>query len=221
MFSSSSISDVAADERRDDHAGGGAPAGADCRPGPDGLGLAAELDRPHLLDFDAAERQPVCSGADQDLARLGGLLEACGEVHGLAGGKGGVGGLGDHLAGLDADPRGAQVDGLQDRQRRLHGTLRVVLVRLRHAKSGHDRIAGELLDGAAVALDALRDLVEEERHAAAHDLGVAGRDQATGVDEVDEKDRGEFPFHRPNSRNEGGRLILPSAGLTDDKQLFE
>jgi hypothetical protein len=204
----------APDERRDDHPRGGAPVGADRRPRPDGLGLAAELDRPHFLDFDATERQPVRPGADEDLARLGGLLEARRDVHGLAGGEGGVGGLGDHLAGLDADPR-RQVDRLQDSQRRLHGALRVVLVRLRHAESGHDRVAGELLHGAAMALDALRDLGEEQRHAAAHDLGVAGRDQAAGVDEVDEQDRGEFPFHRPNSRNATGRPKLPPRRLTD------
>ena len=109
-------------------------------------------------------------------------------------GKRGVGGLGDHLAGLDADPR-RQVDRFQDPERRLDGALGVVLVRLRHTERRHDRIAGELLHGAAVPLDARGDLVEELRHAAAHDLGVAGLDQAAGVDEVDEQDRGKLAFH--------------------------
>ena len=97
---------------------------------------------------------------DDHLARLGGLLQSRGEVDGVPGREGRVGGLGDHLARFDSDP-GRQVDRLQDRECGLHGALGVVLVRLWHPESGHDRVAGELLHGAAMALDALRDLVEE------------------------------------------------------------
>ena len=40
-----------------------------------------------------------------------------------------------------------------DRERRADGALRVVLVHDRRAEDGHDRIADELLDGAAVVLE--------------------------------------------------------------------
>ena len=136
--------------------------------------------------------------ADQDLARLGDLLEARGEVDGLTGGERRVARAGHDLAGLDADPRLELelVDRLEDRERGPHGALGVVLVRLRDAEGGHDRVARELLDVAAVRLDAARDLVEEPRHAPAHDLGIARGDERRRVDEVDEEDRCEFSFHR-------------------------
>ena len=49
---------------------------------------------------------------------------------------------------------------------------RVVLVRARHAERRHHRVAGELLDRAAVLLDALRRRVEELVHPAPHDLRI-------------------------------------------------
>ena len=75
------------------------------------------------------------------------------------------------------------------------GALGVVLVRGRDAERSHHGVAGELLDGAAVGLDAAGDAVEELCHAPTHDLGVARRDERRRVDEVDEQDRGKFSFH--------------------------
>src|SRR5205823_12966229 len=106
------------------------------RPGPDRLGHARELDRAEFLDLDAAERQVVRAGADQDLARLGDLLEARREVDRLAGGEGRVASAGDDLARLEADARLELelADGVEDSQRGSDRALGVVLVRLRDAE---------------------------------------------------------------------------------------
>ena len=66
----------------------------------------------------------------------------------------------DDLARLDADARlqAELVHLVEDRERRPDRALGVVLVRLRDAEGGQDGVAGELLDDAAVRLDAVRDL---------------------------------------------------------------
>ena len=87
------------------------------------------------------------------------------------------------------------VDALERRERRAHRALGVVLVRERDAEGGHHGVAGELLDDAAVRDDAVRDLVEELRDAAAHDLRVGAGDERRRADEVDEEHRCELPFH--------------------------
>ena len=86
-------------------------------------------------------------------------------------------------------------DRVADRERRPGRALRVVLVRLRDAERGHHGVAGELLDDAAVLLDALRDHVEELRHAAPHDLRVGAGDEPCRVDDVDEQHRCELSLH--------------------------
>ncbi len=112
--------------------------------------------------------------ADQDLARAGLLLEPRREVDRLAGGERRLGLVGDDLARLDPDPRlePELADALERREGGADGPLRVVLVRERHAERSHHGVAGELLDDAAVRDDAVRDLVEEPRDAAADDLRV-------------------------------------------------
>ena len=128
-------------------------------PGPDRLLAAANVDRADVVDVDPPDREAVRGRADQDLARLGDLLQAGREVDRLAGGEGRVAGVGHDLAGLDADPRLELelVDRVEDPERSPHGALGVVLVRLRDAEGSHDRIARELLDLPAVSLDASRD----------------------------------------------------------------
>ncbi len=109
------------------------------------------------LRDDAVGRQPVRRRADQDLPRLGRLLETGGDVQRLARGEGRVAVLDDHLARLDPDPhRKLAVAGLDDRDGRAHGPLGVVLVRGRDAEDGEDGVAGELLDRAPVAVDVRR-----------------------------------------------------------------
>ena len=86
-------------------------------------------------------------------------------------------------------------DALERREPGADGALGVVLVRERHAEGGHHRVAGELLDDAAVGDDAVRDLLEELRDAAADDLRVRARQQLRRGDEIDEQDGRELPLH--------------------------
>ena len=75
------------------------------------------------------------------------------------------------------------------------GAVGVVLVRVRDPEGGHDGVAGELLDRAAVRLDAARDAVEEGRHAAPRDLRILAGDELGRRDQVGEQDRRQLPFH--------------------------
>src|SRR5206468_12852838 len=107
-------------------------------------------------------------GADEDLPRPSRLLESCREVDGLARRERRLSAVDDHLARLDTDP-GLQLEVvhcLLHRESRPDRALRVVLVGLWDAERGHDRVAGELLDDAAVLLDATRARPEEPRDTA-------------------------------------------------------
>ena len=107
------------------------------------------------LDLDGVAGQPhACLLADQDLARLRRLLEPRGDVDRVTG-REPLLGAGHDLAGRHAD---ASLDAeLGERvahlDRRAHRPQRVVLVHDRDAEDGHHRVADELLDRAAVALD--------------------------------------------------------------------
>ena len=57
------------------------------------------------------------------------------------------------------------------------------------------RVAGELLDDPAVRGHAVRDVIEEPRHAAADDLRIAGSDERRRIDEIDEQDRCKLALH--------------------------
>src|SRR6266508_5380995 len=107
-----------------------------------------------LLHLDRVANQAKRLRPDEDLAGLRGLLQAGGDVDGVAGGEALLG-AGDDLSGVDADaglnPQlGEGVAHLHRCSDRAQG---VVLVHLGHAEDGHDRVADELLDRAAVALD--------------------------------------------------------------------
>ena len=127
----------------------------------------------------------------------GGGLKAGGEVHCLSRREGRVVVLDDDLPRLDPDPRVEPqvLDRLANCDRGPGRALRVVLVGLRDAERGHDRISGELLDDAAVLADGLGDGLEELVHTATHDLGVGRGDEPRGVDDVDEQDGGELALH--------------------------
>ena len=125
------------------------------------------------------------------------LLQAGGRVDREPGRERRLGLVREDLARLDPDPHleAELADALDDPERGANRALRVVLVRERHAERRHHRVAGELLDDAAVGGDAVRDLVEEARQARADDLGVGARDELRRADEVDEKDGCELAFH--------------------------
>ena len=86
------------------------------------------------------------------------------------------------------------VDRLEDSQARPRGPFRIVLVCDRGAEDGHHRVADELLDGSAEALDL--DLqpfvVRPERRADV--LGVGPVGAAGEADEVDEEHRDDLPL---------------------------
>jgi len=195
---------LAADQRRDRNASRWASVRADRSPDPDGLGASAHVYRADLVDFDTLESEPMRRRAYQDLSRLGVLLKARGEVYRLARRESRVADVGDDFARLDADPslELELAHRLDDPERCSNGSLGVVLVCLRDAKRGHDRVAGELLDRPAVGFDALGNLVEVPRDAPAHDLGVARGDQRGRIDEVNEENRCEFAFHCSKCKNE-------------------
>ena len=171
--------------------------------GGDGLGLALQRERLDRLGVDRVADQALGGVADQDLAGLGGGLQAGGGVHRVAGHAADVRGLGadEHLAGVHADPagesdavvafelvvevleRGAHVGGGAD------GAQRVVLVELRDAEDGHHRVADELLDRAAVAFERRTHRVEVARHDLAHRLGVEPLAQLGRARHVAEDDR--------------------------------
>ena len=162
-----------------------------------GSSETAQVEQAAVLRLDAAERQAVRRRAHQRLAGSGRLLQPRGHVHRLAGRERRVGVVGDHLARLEPHPglEAERLHRVEDRERRAHAALGVVLVRLGDAERRHHGVAGELLDDPAVGDHAVRDAVEEPRHAAPHDLRIAGGNEPGGVDEVDEEDCRELPFH--------------------------
>jgi hypothetical protein len=163
----------------------------------DGLPPAAQLEGRHGLELDAATDEPGRGRADEDLVRGGLLLQARGQVDGLAGREGGVAVVGDDLAGLDPHSRlePELPHALERHEARADRALGVVLVRERDAERRHHGVPGELLDGAAVGDDAVRDLVEEAVDPPADDLRVGVGDELGRGDEVDEQDGCELPLH--------------------------
>ncbi len=153
--------------------------------------------------LDGMAHEPASGLAEHDLPRQRRLLEPLGDADGCSGGEGLAGaGIGDeHLAGVQPDPdlqRDAVGLGeirvqLAERIPQLgcgaNGTERVVLVRGRNAERRHRRVADELLDDPAVALDDRPNHVEVAGEDAAHDLGVELRAELGGVDQVCEQDR--------------------------------
>ena len=139
----------------------------------------------------------MCRRADQDLARHRDLLQPRGEVDGLARDERGLSVIHDQLARLDPDP-GLEIElvhCLAHRERRSGGAQRVVLVRLRNAERGENRVARELLDDPAVDRDAVGDALEELRHATPDDLGIGRSHHPRRVDEVHEEHGRELPLH--------------------------
>ena len=105
---------------------------------------------------------------------------------------------------------------VEDPERGADRALGVVLVRLGDAERGEHRVAGELLDDPAVRGHAVRDVVEEPRHAAADDLRIAGSDKRRRIDEIDEQDGCKLALHASSvETNEGPDSIR--GGVLDPK----
>jgi diketogulonate reductase-like aldo/keto reductase len=179
---------------------GGARAHVHEPEGANGLRLSLERERRKLLDGDGVAGERHGLGADQNLARRGRLLQARGDVDGVPRRERLVR-PGDHLARVDAHPQleaHAVVPLELGAERRDHrgelvrgadGANGVVLVHDRHAEHGHHRVADELLDRAAVALDDAPRLLEVAREDPAEALGVELLAEGRRPGDVGEDDR--------------------------------
>ncbi len=173
--------------------------------GIDRSSLSLQLERLERLGVDgvADERQRL--GSDEDLSVRGRLLEAGGDVDGVAGHERLALSAHDDLAGVDPDPGLQLVRG--DRLTHLgggaDGPQSVVLVRDRNPEDGHDRVADELLDGAAVTLDDRAEILEVAAHARAQRLRIGGLPERSRADEVAEEDRDDLAL-LAHARSLGG-----------------
>ena len=153
---------LAADERRRQRRDGRPPRRGTptARQTGSGVAEAAQLARARGLELDRADGEPVRAGADEDLARRGRLLQARGDVDRLAGREAST-----RASSATTSPASTPMRASRPSSRtesRIASAARtralgVVLVRARDAERGHDGVAGELLDGAAVRVDAARD----------------------------------------------------------------
>ena len=115
---------------------------------------------------------------------------------------------------------------LDELERRADGPLGIVLVDDRRAPDGHDRIADELLDRAAVALDDLARQVEVARQRVADILRVALLGKRREADEVREQDADELSLRaaaagRPACLARHSRPPLAAAGASSGVAQFE
>ena len=171
--------------------------------------LSLCLDRGPRLAFDRVADEPPRLRADQHVAGRRALLQPRRDVHGVAGDQR-VALAGDHLAGVDADPRreAERRDRLPHLPGRAHGPQGVVLVRNRYAKHGHDCVADELLHRAAVALEDHPHLLVVRAHGRPQRLrvdAIAERRRAAQVAEQDRDDLADL------TESLGGRQRRPAA----------
>jgi hypothetical protein len=151
-----------------------------------GRALALQREWLNRLRLDGIADEPVRRLADEYLAGPRGFLEPLGNVDGVARDEGFAATRSD-LARVEPDPElerhpGIPLELLVQRQQggpnlvgRAHGAERVVLVHGGDAEDGHHRVADELPDGAAVALDRHAGCLEVARHDLPEPLGRAAR----------------------------------------------
>ena len=148
-------------------------------PGRHRLRLALGRDPVGVAVLDHPLGRAVGRSADEDAVHGGRRLEARGGVDDVAGDQR----LAFRRVRVERDERLAGVDRranleavldqrVTDRERRAHGALRIVLMRDRRAEDGHHRVADELLDGAAEALELSRAASVVGRKRRAHVLGI-------------------------------------------------
>ena len=158
-------------------------------PGRHWFGLALEDKRVERLVFDDSPGARVDRWPYHDLARFGCRLQARGGVDGVAGQHA----ISRPAGTFDVDQDLARLHADAHRQRRLafgreaavqlgedglhleanpNRPFRVVLVGLRNAEHGQDRIAHEFLEESFVAADLHRQPVEGAANDRLHDLGI-------------------------------------------------
>ena len=125
----------------------------------------------------------------------------------------------ERLAGVDSDPH---LDALlerpvADRERRANRPLGIVLVRRRRAEERHHRVADELLDRAAVALELGADVPVVAAELGGDVLGVDLLGARREADEVGEEDGDDLPLpaalcHAAESRLRPGSALPRTGG---------
>ena len=170
---------------------------------------------------DGVPDEPLRRRRDEHLAAAGGLLQPLGERHGGAGHERVAASTCEDLAGADADADREPLVGFRRRgvqvERRPYCPERVVLVRLGHAEHGHDRVADELLHGAAVGLDrrpCRREVPAEQRMGR---LGIESFDETRRIDEIGEQDGHRAPGdrRRRHGRRHAERRVVPEDRLLE------
>ena len=154
---------------------------------------------------DRSLARPPSPLADEHGARFGGTLHARGRVHEVAGNHAFSFGADRHrrVAGDDADAHrqlrrpnlaAERADNLDELQSRAHRPLGVVLARYGGAPDRHHRVADELLDRAAVAVDYPPRGLEVAREQLADLLRVAVLRERREADQVAEEDGYQPPL---------------------------
>jgi hypothetical protein len=193
----------AADQRRVEPAGERAGARNRCEhtPRADRLRLPFRLDRIRRLEQHRVLDEQARRLADQDLVRPRGLFEPLRRVDGVAGHERLRARTCDDLAARDADADAERrpafcgelvvqvLELLAHLDRRLHRAQGVVLVDVRHAEDGHDRVADEFLYRAAVTLDRHAHRVVPASEDVSERLRVECFPERRRPDEVAEEDR--------------------------------
>ena len=164
------------------------------------FGLALRGQRRRRFGLDAVAHEPVGLLAEQYLAGLGSLLEPGSHVDRIAGGEPLLGAR-DDLAGVYAHaelearavvPFELVVQLVEPAAELVGGPRcpeRVVLVHRRNAEDRHDRVADELLDGAAVPLHDRLGRLEVARHDVAQALRVDALTERGRAGDVAEEHR--------------------------------
>src|SRR6185295_3021644 len=124
---------------------------------------AAKLEWTCGLRLDASRGQAVGSFPDENLSRRRRLLEAGRNVPRSARGESRIGLVDDDLPGFDSDAGlEAQVgDVLEDPEPGARRSIGIVFMCAWNSEGRHDGVPGELLDRAAMPLDAAGNAIEE------------------------------------------------------------
>ncbi|HET9669827.1 MAG TPA: hypothetical protein VFQ93_09485 [Casimicrobiaceae bacterium] len=149
------------------------------------LGLALEANRRHRIEAEHRSSEAIRDGADENFAWLRKVLQACGDVDGVADHRVLLVTIGTESACEDTSRRDAEMHvqcdtvSVAKRFQCLHHVecgaqrpLGVVLVRDRRAEEPHDRVADELVDDSSVRLDDRHQSVEAAVDEAAHPFGI-------------------------------------------------
>ncbi len=160
--------------------------------------LALRVDGSCGAELERARSGRGSSLSDEHLARLRGLLEAIGDVHGVARDEGPsfARRADDDVSRVHTDAElelatEEAVHPLLHRQRRMQRALGVILERSRSTEHRHHGVTGELLDRATRELDLLAHRVVEGFELCSHALrvaiaGVGGRADQIGKENRDE-----------------------------------